>query len=133
MQDLKRSPRIKDTALLELLKYEADECEVTGLTGELALHHVIFKSQQGDDVRENIICLNGDLHRLYHSANPLARFLIAEHVDKNRPDIACYIAEKLGGAEPLLEWFSRHMDPLITKCVCDRISIQHCPVHGNRG
>lgn len=107
-QDLKRPPRIKNTALLGLLKLEYDCCEISGLTGELALHHVILKGQGGDDMRENIICLSGKLHRLYHAGDKTTRFLVANHVDKNRPDVACYIAEKLGGATALLDWFSRH-------------------------
>lgn len=100
--------RIKDPILLRLLKYEYDECEITGVTHELHLHHVIFKSHVGDDVRENIICLTEAVHTRYHQGNPRIRLLIARHIDDYRPDVACYIAEKLGGAEALLDWFYRH-------------------------
>lgn len=129
-QDLKRPARIKDPALMRLLKFEYDCCEISGLTGDLHLHHVILKGQGGDDLRENIICMSKKLHELYHQGQPAARLLIAQHVDTQRPDVACYIAEKLGSADALLEWFARHTEA-ITQCVCDRINTRHCPVHGN--
>ena len=108
MRDPKRAPRIKDPALLRLLKFESLECEISGEMGDLHLHHVVYRSQGGDDVRENIICVSEEIHRHYHAGNPWARGLIGKHVDLERPDVACYIAEKLGGAEALLEWFNRH-------------------------
>ena len=106
--DQKRPRRIKDPALMRLLKYEVDECEVTGGVGLLHLHHVILKSQGGDDLRENILSMTEGLHEGYHRGDPIARGLVAQHIDRNRPDVACYIAEKLGGAEQLLDWFARH-------------------------
>jgi 5-methylcytosine-specific restriction endonuclease McrA len=108
VRDAKPEPRIKDPALMRLLKIELDECEISGVTTRLHLHHIILRSHQGSDVRENIICLCDDLHRRYHEGDPLARRMIAEHVNTNRPDVACYIAETLGGADALLEWFERH-------------------------
>lgn len=109
MRDTKSPPRIKDPALLKLLKFQADECEITGLTYGLHLHHVIYKSHGGDDVRANIICMHDELHADYHQGNLYARSVVAAHVDDNRPDVACYIAEKLGSADALLEWFAGHL------------------------
>lgn len=108
MSDFKSAPRIKDPALMKLLKHEYDCCEITGETFGLHLHHVVLKSHRGDDLRGNIICVSDKLHVRYHAADPVARRLVAEHVDTHRPDVACYIAEKLGSAEALLEWFSKH-------------------------
>lgn len=108
MSDILKSPRIKDTMLLKLLKFEYDECEISGETSGLHLHHVIFKSQGGDDIRSNIICVVDSFHTLYHAGDPETRNMFAKHIDTHRPDTACYIAEKLGGAPALLEWFSRH-------------------------
>lgn len=108
MDDPRPAPRIKDPVLLKLLKFEYDECEISGFTVDLHLHHVIFRSHGGDDLRCNIICVNENLHTLYHAGDAGTRLLVAEHVDTYRPDIANYIAEKLGGAPALLEWFSRH-------------------------
>lgn len=106
--DTRPSPRVKDPVLLKLLKLEYDECEISGETTDLHLHHVILKSQGGDDLRCNIICMQESIHTLYHAGDKATRLLVARHVDEERPDVGCYIAEKLGGAPALLEWFSRH-------------------------
>ena len=112
VRDTKPAPRIKDPALLKLLKMELDECEISGVTTGTHLHHVLLKSaggsHRGDDVRENIICINEDLHTRYHRGDAEARRLIGHHVDTKRHDVARYIHDKLGGADALLEWFARH-------------------------
>ena len=108
VRDTKSAPRIKDPALLKLIKMEADECEISGVTNGIHLHHVVYRSHGGDDLRCNLVCLSEEIHTQYHAGNPWARGLLGRHIDANRPDVACYIAEKLGGAEALLEWFSRH-------------------------
>lgn len=100
--------RIKDQKLLKLLKIEYDECEITGVVSGLHLHHVIFKSQQGDDLRSNIICISDELHDRYHAADPVARRLVAEYIRDYRQDVFRYIASKLGGKGPQYEWFRRH-------------------------
>lgn len=96
---------------MRLLKFEYDECEITGATSGLHLHHVIFRSHGGDDLRCNIICMAEAVHSPYHRGNPRVQTMVARYVDEHRPDVACYIAEKLGGADPLLEWFARHGIP----------------------
>jgi hypothetical protein len=106
--DARPAARIKDPALLALLKFEYDECELTGETFGLHLHHVILKSQGGDDLRENIICVVQWKHDAYHAGDAGVRLEIATFIDQQRPDVGCYIAEKLGGAEQLLVWFERH-------------------------
>lgn len=102
------SLRIKDIALLTVLKLEYDESELTGETHDLHLHHVIFRSHGGDDVRQNIVCLTRSQHEAYHSGDPAMRMALALHVDNKRPDVAAYIHEKLGGPGALLAWFERH-------------------------
>jgi len=108
--DFRPPMRIKDPALLRYLKLSYDECEISGETQNLHLHHVIFKSgaHRGDDLRSNIICLAGWLHEAYHRGDPEARLLLALHVNEVRTDVAAYIAEKLDGPEALLSWFERH-------------------------
>lgn len=108
MSDWKRPPRLKDPALLALLKFEYDECELTGATEDLHNHHVIFKSQGGDDVRENIVCLVSWMHDKIHAGDPVAKQHLAAHIEYKRTDVAGYISEKLGGPDALLEWFARH-------------------------
>jgi 5-methylcytosine-specific restriction endonuclease McrA len=101
--------RIKDGALLRLLKLRCDECEITGETGDLHLHHVIFKSQGGDDVAANIVCCHGRLHDDYHRGKEAARKAIGSHVSARRPDTVRYLAEKLGSASACEAWLERHL------------------------
>ena len=108
MQDQKRKPRIKDTALLRLLKFESLECEITGETFNLHLHHCVLKSQSGDDVRENIVCLSEGLHTDYHHGDLATRLAVATHIKTERPDISEYIARKLGSQDALIEWYAKH-------------------------
>lgn len=110
MTDWKPMKRIKDPALLGLLKYELDECELTGVTINLHLHHVVFKSQGGDDLRQNIICMADWLHERYHAGDPKVREMLARHVDEYRSDVAAYISEKLGSPGALVEWFNQHYE-----------------------
>ena len=100
--------RIKDTALLSALKLYYDECEITGETSRLHLHHVILKSQGGDDLRENILCVAGWLHDDYHQARKEARYMIARHVATLRPDVALYVSEKLGSEDAYEWWLEQH-------------------------
>jgi hypothetical protein len=98
---------------MEKLKLEMDECEITGLTAAqsglgLHLHHVVLRSQGGDDVRENVLCITGDIHNAYHRGAKTARDSVARHVFKNRPDTWSYLAEKLGDGGRI-EWFWDHL------------------------
>jgi len=97
---------------MEKLKHQMDACEITGLTAvqsglRLHLHHVILRSQGGDDVEENILCVTGDLHESYHRSSRMARHSIAMHVWSNRPDVWAYLGRKLG-ASGREEWFRSH-------------------------
>ena len=43
-------------------------CELTGITTrQLAGHHIVKRSQQGDESRENIICLDYWIHDMFHA------------------------------------------------------------------
>lgn len=108
MSDFKSAPRIKDPALLRALKIEYTCCEITFETGVLPLHHVIFKSQRGDDVRANIVCLVERLHLAVHAGDPKAKCRLAQYIHESRPDVAEYIDRKLDGETPLLAWYERH-------------------------
>jgi hypothetical protein len=108
MIDDKTKKRIKDPVLMRLLKHEYDECELTGVTAGLHLHHVVFKSHSGDDLRQNIVCMVDWLHERYHAGDPMAMELLARHIEERRSDVAAYISEKLGSPGALVEWFERH-------------------------
>lgn len=102
--------RIVDPALLRLLRWEYDACEITGVEGRLHLHHVIPKQNPhcGDDLRENIVCMADWLHERYHAGDPMVKKLLARHVEERRSDVAAYISEKLGSPGALVDWFDRH-------------------------
>lgn len=108
MPDFKPEPRIKDTVLLRVLKIEYDACEISWETGDLSLHHVIYRSHGGDDARDNIICLVERLHVAVHAGDLAAKLLLAQHIHDNRQDVAEYITRKLGGETQLLAWYERH-------------------------
>lgn len=108
MIDLRPAARIKDPALLTRLKFEYDECELTGETQSLHLHHVIFRSHCGDDLRQNIVCMARWKHDLYHAGDPQTMFELAVLVEHVRSDVAGYISEKLGSPAALLVWFAKH-------------------------
>lgn len=89
--------RRRDPDLLRLLKYEYDCCDICGVTEPLHLHHVLLRSQGGDDVRANIICLCMGCHDDYHrNSGTGARRRVAEYVRLERPDTIAYMVEKLG-------------------------------------
>jgi 5-methylcytosine-specific restriction endonuclease McrA len=108
MSDFSPAARIRDPILLRMLKMEYDECEISGVTADLHLHHVIFKSHGGDDLRSNIICLTESVHTRYHRGDSRARIALARLVETRRTDVAEYIERKLGGRDALESWFNRH-------------------------
>ena len=108
MIDPKPAARIVNPDLLRIIALEHDCCEVTGRVGALHNHHVILRSQRGDDVRANILVVHSGLHDAYHRGQKHARFLIGSHVRDHRPDILTYIASKNGeGTET--EWLIKHL------------------------
>lgn len=106
--DFRPRGRIKDPKLLETLKFELDECEVTGETRNLHLHHVYFKSHGGDDMRSNIVCLEGRFHERYHRGDAEAVNEFGRYVAACRPDVMRYLQDKLGSASALSNWLERH-------------------------
>lgn len=105
--DPKPAPRVVNSDLLKMLHLEFEACEVTGRTGRLHLHHVVLRSQGGDDVRGNLLTIHDGLHEAYHRAEPHARFLIGTHIRDHRPDILDYLRTKLGEGAAT-EWLTRH-------------------------
>lgn len=94
--------RIRDPALLRLLHFVYDECALCGATHPLHLHHVVFRSQGGDDVRANMVPMCIQCHAGYHTRRGDgygAR--LATYISGYRPDTYAYLVHKLGtnGAE----------------------------------
>lgn len=105
--DQRPQPRRRDPALMALLKMRYDECELTGLTFNLHLHHVVFRAQGGDDVRANIVCMNAGLHERYHRGDAAAKLLLGTHIWFNRPDTLEYLQQKLT-ADSWTVWLEDH-------------------------
>lgn len=91
-----------------LLKHEYDCCELTGSVQDLHLHHVIFRSQGGDDVRANVICITSNGHERYHAKDPVVMRLLAKHILDKRPDTLAYLRTKLKSEEATQLWFEKH-------------------------
>lgn len=99
--------RRRDPDLLRLLKFEKDECELCGGVWHLHLHHVLFRSQGGDDVRANIVCLCRGCHEQYHANQNRGEF--AAYIASGRPDVVEYLVEKHeNGKDGVAHWFDVH-------------------------
>lgn len=100
-------PRIKDPALLRLLHLEYDECCCCGSTASMHIHHVIYKSHQGDDVRGNLVPMCEPCHTKYHSRDHHVMHALWQYIVLARPDVIAYLEFKLG-PEPTAVWGQRH-------------------------
>ena len=98
--------RIRDPGLLRLLHYELDECAICGTTHVLHLHHVLFRSHGGDDVRANITALCQQHHDEYHHGNGNVRQQLGDLI-AGRPETMVYLQQKLG-VEGASVWLERH-------------------------
>lgn len=92
--------RVRDPAVLRQVVFESDECVSCGdTTRRRSAHHVLHRSQGGDDVRENLLVLCGDgvagCHGRYHNGDAQVLSLISAAIEA-RPDIAQYILDRLG-------------------------------------
>lgn len=83
------------------------ECALTGLTYGLELHHVLPRSQGGDDIRANLVFLRADVHARVTANDPTVLRLLGEHIRDERPDTIEYLRWKLGeGAD---DWMRRRL------------------------
>lgn len=92
---------------MAMLKVNLDCCELSGHSSNLHLHHVLFKSQLGDDVRANIVCMHYQLHERYHHGDENVRARLARYVRDRRPDTVAYLAGRLGQGG-YQRWLERH-------------------------
>lgn len=88
--------RKRDPELLRLLAFEYDECALCGLPGPLHMHHVLYRSQGGDDVRANIVALCQHCHHDIHMVETDVHRLLARHIEEYREDTRIYLTSKLG-------------------------------------
>lgn len=103
--------RIKDPDLLKLLRIQATECALSGATSRLSLHHIYPRGQGGDDVRANIVVLEGDgvsgVHGQIEHKHPDTLAALHMHILHERPDTIEYLDAKLGSLDRALAWMER--------------------------
>jgi hypothetical protein len=114
--DPKPPVRVRDPDLLRALHFEwRGECVIADeeCVAWRSLHHVLKRSQGGDDVRANFAMLCGDGIRGHHGRieahDPSACAALYVVLKASRPDTMDYLASKLGGAQAATEWLTRHL------------------------
>lgn len=89
------------------------ECAVCGETSRLSIHHVLPRSQMGDDVWGNLVCLCGDgvtgCHGDVEHYRNGARRILGMHILSERRDTVDYLAMKLGTADRALYWIETRL------------------------
>lgn len=73
----KPEKRIRNRALLKAMREEIPYCERCGAPGHGGLHHIKYRSQGGDDIKENLIRLCAQCHTDIHNARYHHRELVA--------------------------------------------------------
>lgn len=111
--DPKPEARIRDSDLMRILHADrAKECAITGEMFRLELHHILPRSQGGDDVRANLIWLTADRHRRISANDPVMMRLLGDYIVAHRPDTIAYLRAKLntlGRPSAAEEWMSRRL------------------------
>jgi len=72
-------------------------CQYCGSNNAVSAHHIIFKSQGGDDSLDNLICLCFDCHRAVHDG----RYLDEQYVSPK--EFMIHILESVSGYDRVLE------------------------------
>ena len=109
--DWKPSKRVKEPKTMRAKHQSGCFCVLNcGETG--TIHHVLPRSQGGDDVPANLICLCGSgttgHHGKVEAGDRATMVLLGEHVLLERPDTLSYIKGKLGD-EQGTDWLRRHL------------------------
>jgi hypothetical protein len=85
------------------------ECCLTGETERLELHHILPRSQRGDDIRQNLVWLTAEKHRLVTANDEETLRALGEHIRTVRFDTQAYLTMKLGGFEQAAAWLRRRL------------------------
>ena len=72
-----KEKRIRNRALLKVMREEIPYCERCGKPGHGGVHHIRYKSQGGSDIRPNLVRLCYECHRGIHDARYSRNDLIA--------------------------------------------------------
>jgi hypothetical protein len=105
--DPKREKRIRDPELVRRMHFEFEECCICGDV-LFSVHHVLKRSQGGDDVRANLVALCGSgttgCHGLVEGAEKDACAALGRYLETERGDTIAYLAARLGGFTAAAEW-----------------------------
>ena len=100
MIDPKPTPRVKDPGLMRIMHADpTKECCLTSQTWDLELHHILPRSQRGDDMRGNLIWLTAAKHRLVTANDRATLEALGEYIYSERPDIVGYLTWKMGESQ----------------------------------
>ena len=92
--------RVKDPAAVRRKVRQDPSCRACGLHGSDG-HHIVFRSAGGDDVEDNVICLDHGCHMiLHHSADDEERHRITAEIGvRLTPSEMGYALDRLGDSE----------------------------------
>lgn len=106
--DPRPARRVRDAEILRILHSDRNkECAFTGHTDDLELHHVLPRSQGGDDIRANLVFLRRDAHRRVTANDRVALRMLGDHIWHERPDTVEYLRWKLGAQAG--DWMRRRL------------------------
>ena len=110
--DFKPPKRIKGKELFRELHGKWRCCALCGSTENLSLHHIIRRSQGGDDVEANLVMLDGSgttgCHGAVEGRDGPTLHALATYLLNKRPDTLAYLVGKMGPAAAS-DWFKRQM------------------------
>lgn len=72
----------------DLAQYNRHGVRIPASNGELAIHHLIFVSQNGTDHETNLLTVSAEIHKAYHSGDPVVVAQVNEIRDKQLKDHA---------------------------------------------
>jgi len=105
--DFRPSKRVKNPKAMKAVHEKGCWC-VLNCNSKGEAHHVLFKSQGGDDDPACLVCLCQRHHSLVHAEDTPTLVLLGEHLLLERPDTIDYIKAKLGEVEGAA-WLARRL------------------------
>jgi hypothetical protein len=104
------SYRIKDPKAVRRKVRQDPSCRACGVQGSDG-HHIVFRSKGGDDVEDNVVCLDHHCHMILHySAHDEERHRVRAAIGKAlTPEELGYAIDRLGD-DAGREYMRRHYD-----------------------
>lgn len=97
----KPEKRKRDPDLLRNFAIRMSNCCVCGegRHSGLQAHHILRRSQSGDDCSANLCALCAACHRALHDGDSETQRRLGEHICRMRPDTLDYLAHCLGATQ----------------------------------